>query len=66
MRCACPFCGDFMPQAQNQARCVCPHCGYVCAACIYRDTPLDLDTIRQMAEDKVFEPAEPPDLTGES
>ena len=34
MRCACPMCGDFMPQAENGA----PGC--ICPGCLYRVPPV--------------------------
>jgi len=35
MRCTCPDCGTFMPQAERGApRCICPGCGYSCTACM--------------------------------
>jgi|LSQX01.3.fsa_nt_gb hypothetical protein len=49
MRCACPTCGDFMPQMQGDNKCVCPHCGYTCAACLGASTtPLSLEQIKQL------------------
>ena len=51
MRCACPACGAFMPQAENAARCVCPDCGQVCTACLGGNSqPLSLAAILQQAE----------------
>lgn len=51
MRCACPHCGDFMPQSQSRDACVCPGCGYVCAACVSRNLPLSVEDIRRLAQE---------------
>ncbi|NLE70054.1 MAG: hypothetical protein GX611_07680 [Clostridiales bacterium] len=62
MRCACPFCGVFMPQSGSRDACVCPDCGYVCAACVSRNLPKSIEEIRKMAADQAFAAEEnPPD-----
>ena len=60
MRCACPFCGDFMPQAQGEPRCICPHCGYECAACMGTARPLSVEDIRKLADTGEFESEQEP------
>ncbi len=45
MRCACPFYGDLMPQAQAGApRRVCARCGFTCSRCLGRgERPMVFD-----------------------
>lgn len=52
MRCACPFCGGLMPQAQSGApRCVCAQCGYACARCLGFDSrPLTREELAERLE----------------
>ncbi|MDI9521105.1 MAG: hypothetical protein QM308_08160 [Bacillota bacterium] len=56
MRCACPNCGDLMPQADDALKCVCPNCGHVCDACLGKSSaPMSLEMIRKLAEAGVFD-----------
>ncbi|NLX83419.1 MAG: hypothetical protein GXZ04_06365 [Clostridiales bacterium] len=55
-----------MPQSRSRDACVCPDCGYVCAACVSRNTPLSVDEIRLLARDKAFEQTEPADFTDQA
>ncbi len=50
MRCACPNCGDLMPQATDASKCVCPYCGHSCDACLGGTSqPLSLEKIKELA-----------------
>ena len=56
MRCACPNCGDLMPQADAASKCVCPNCGYACNACLGGNSaPISIEKIRELADSGAFE-----------
>lgn len=56
MRCACPNCGDLMPQAHDALRCVCPICGQTCDACLGGSSaPLSLEKIKELADSGAFD-----------
>ncbi len=59
MRCACPNCGAFMPQAEGKALCVCTDCGNTCDACLGGSSqPMSLDKIKALAQAGYFDEEE--------
>ena len=60
MRCACPMCGDFMPQAEYGAPgCICPGCLYRCAACMGTPGLISREKLRE-ALALAWQPADGP------
>lgn len=58
MRCACPHCGAFMPQAERgEPGCVCPSCGYSCAACMGTPGLVSREKLKETLGDAVWQSA---------
>jgi hypothetical protein len=58
MRCACPLCGAFMPQADRGGPfCICPNCLYRCAACMGTPGLISREKLREALGDPVWQSA---------
>ncbi len=68
MRCTCPECGAFMPQAEKGApRCLCPECGHSCSVCMGTPGLVAHDALHaSLLENPLFRSYFPPSEEGKS